>query len=332
MKFVPPEFLKDAHHWLILHGRYVCTARKPACPQLHHRRSLRISAQNQGADAMSYAGSAVGGYTREQLRQSYAEAWRKHLARVPTDALGIAHRGRHRACIPNTKRWCGDAAAAQAFDPSAGGGHGESFFTYGAASRGSRAGIDRSAAGGARKSGKRSPHGSAMSTTRSMCSWRRSPKRSGRRNAAANRRTSAATWTAHAHASRRATDQTAGYARRATCGANVKQVSWLLHRRTRTRRLSSVHLPEVRPCAPCRPLLSRSPSRHSPARPGRSDAPGHGAAASLQPPRPAGGASNADNEAAARHAKRTACINQARAKKLVGAQKTAYIKGCVGAP
>jgi endonuclease III len=32
MKFVPPEFLKDAHHWLILHGRYVCTARKPACP------------------------------------------------------------------------------------------------------------------------------------------------------------------------------------------------------------------------------------------------------------------------------------------------------------
>jgi endonuclease-3 len=32
LKFVPPEFLKDAHHWLILHGRYVCTARKPACP------------------------------------------------------------------------------------------------------------------------------------------------------------------------------------------------------------------------------------------------------------------------------------------------------------
>jgi endonuclease III len=28
---VPPEFLKDAHHWLILHGRYVCTARNPAC-------------------------------------------------------------------------------------------------------------------------------------------------------------------------------------------------------------------------------------------------------------------------------------------------------------
>lgn len=42
--------------------------------------------------------------------------------------------------------------------------------------------------------------------------------------------------------------------------------------------------------------------------------------------------SAADNEAAARHAKRTACITQARAKKLVGAQKTTYIKGCIGTP
>lgn len=31
LKVVPKEFLVDAHHWLILHGRYVCTARKPAC-------------------------------------------------------------------------------------------------------------------------------------------------------------------------------------------------------------------------------------------------------------------------------------------------------------
>ncbi len=29
----PAEYRKDAHHWLILHGRYVCTARKPACPR-----------------------------------------------------------------------------------------------------------------------------------------------------------------------------------------------------------------------------------------------------------------------------------------------------------
>jgi endonuclease-3 len=32
LKFVPPQFLLDAHHWLILHGRYVCKARRPACP------------------------------------------------------------------------------------------------------------------------------------------------------------------------------------------------------------------------------------------------------------------------------------------------------------
>ena len=33
IKFVPPEYLQDAHHWLILLGRYVCKARAPACPQ-----------------------------------------------------------------------------------------------------------------------------------------------------------------------------------------------------------------------------------------------------------------------------------------------------------
>jgi endonuclease-3 len=33
MKFTPPEFLKNAHHWLILHGRYTCIARKPGCPE-----------------------------------------------------------------------------------------------------------------------------------------------------------------------------------------------------------------------------------------------------------------------------------------------------------
>lgn len=32
MKLVPEEFRKDAHHWMILHGRYRCKARKPECP------------------------------------------------------------------------------------------------------------------------------------------------------------------------------------------------------------------------------------------------------------------------------------------------------------
>jgi endonuclease-3 len=33
LKFTPAEFMHDAHHWLILHGRYVCLARKPGCAQ-----------------------------------------------------------------------------------------------------------------------------------------------------------------------------------------------------------------------------------------------------------------------------------------------------------
>ena len=33
LKVVPQEFRHDAHHWLILHGRYVCRARKPDCPR-----------------------------------------------------------------------------------------------------------------------------------------------------------------------------------------------------------------------------------------------------------------------------------------------------------
>jgi endonuclease-3 len=31
LKVVPDEFLLDAHHWLLLHGRYTCIARKPQC-------------------------------------------------------------------------------------------------------------------------------------------------------------------------------------------------------------------------------------------------------------------------------------------------------------
>ncbi len=37
LKFTPPEFLMNAHHWLILHGRYTCLARKPKCPECQIR-------------------------------------------------------------------------------------------------------------------------------------------------------------------------------------------------------------------------------------------------------------------------------------------------------
>ncbi len=33
LKVIPAEYLQNAHHWLLLHGRYVCKARKPECPR-----------------------------------------------------------------------------------------------------------------------------------------------------------------------------------------------------------------------------------------------------------------------------------------------------------
>ncbi len=50
-KVIPAEFKQDAHHWLILHGRYVCKARKPDCPQCVIRDLCRykdktVTAQN----------------------------------------------------------------------------------------------------------------------------------------------------------------------------------------------------------------------------------------------------------------------------------------------
>lgn len=38
LRYVPEEFKHDAHHWLILHGRYICQARKPKCEQCIIRR------------------------------------------------------------------------------------------------------------------------------------------------------------------------------------------------------------------------------------------------------------------------------------------------------
>jgi endonuclease III len=32
INLIPQQYLQDAHHWLVLHGRYICTARKPRCP------------------------------------------------------------------------------------------------------------------------------------------------------------------------------------------------------------------------------------------------------------------------------------------------------------
>jgi endonuclease-3 len=51
LKFTPDEFRQHAHHWLILHGRYVCTARKPRCPGCVLRDLCEFRAKTREAKA-----------------------------------------------------------------------------------------------------------------------------------------------------------------------------------------------------------------------------------------------------------------------------------------
>ena len=48
VKAIPPHYLHDAHHWLILHGRYVCKARKPDCPHCAIRDLCRYRDKTPG--------------------------------------------------------------------------------------------------------------------------------------------------------------------------------------------------------------------------------------------------------------------------------------------
>ena len=50
LKFVPDEFKLHAHHWLILHGRYVCVARKPKCPACIIRDLCEYKAKTRETD------------------------------------------------------------------------------------------------------------------------------------------------------------------------------------------------------------------------------------------------------------------------------------------
>jgi len=51
-KFTPDEFKHDAHHWLILHGRYVCIARKPKCPECTIRDLCEFKSKTPALDAL----------------------------------------------------------------------------------------------------------------------------------------------------------------------------------------------------------------------------------------------------------------------------------------
>jgi endonuclease-3 len=56
VQVVPPEYARNAHHWLILHGRYVCKARVPNCPQCVIRDLCRYPAKTPDAQAKKSGG------------------------------------------------------------------------------------------------------------------------------------------------------------------------------------------------------------------------------------------------------------------------------------
>lgn len=62
MRMVPREYLLDAHHWLLLHGRYVCLARKPKCPDCLVRDlcDYRSKTENDTQDVKAATGKARG--------------------------------------------------------------------------------------------------------------------------------------------------------------------------------------------------------------------------------------------------------------------------------
>ena len=52
-KIVPQPFRRDAHHWLILHGRYICKARTPLCWKCPVERPVPLQAQDPAAERLS---------------------------------------------------------------------------------------------------------------------------------------------------------------------------------------------------------------------------------------------------------------------------------------
>jgi endonuclease III len=60
LKVVPEEYLHDAHHWLILHGRYICIARKPRCPECPILRLCEFTEKTPAAEKEKQSGNKRG--------------------------------------------------------------------------------------------------------------------------------------------------------------------------------------------------------------------------------------------------------------------------------
>jgi endonuclease-3 len=57
VKVTPPEFKRNAHHWLILHGRYVCKARRPNCPECVIRDLCAYKHKTPGSAVPAFRGT-----------------------------------------------------------------------------------------------------------------------------------------------------------------------------------------------------------------------------------------------------------------------------------
>lgn len=58
MKIIPKEFILDAHHFLVLHGRYTCTAKKPHCPECPINDLCEYDRKTKGEDCLSRRSAA----------------------------------------------------------------------------------------------------------------------------------------------------------------------------------------------------------------------------------------------------------------------------------
>ena len=79
MKIIPARFMRHAHHWLILHGRYVCKARAPAVRALRDRRPLPL----QGQDGLSDASGDLRSSGGERARPARRRRLRKEMVPPP---------------------------------------------------------------------------------------------------------------------------------------------------------------------------------------------------------------------------------------------------------
>ena len=78
VKFTPGEFAHDAHHWLILHGRYVCKALKPECARCLVNDLCEYPLRRKIIAAAEESSVIFAGQSRDQLRETYRAAWRKY--------------------------------------------------------------------------------------------------------------------------------------------------------------------------------------------------------------------------------------------------------------